>query len=110
MLTQALKANARNARRAITPLKSCKDRHFTSSLSTPGASNVINIVEVGPRDGLQNEKVVIPPDVKVELIDRLARAGLKTVEAGSFVSPKWVPQVCLFCYSLMIGDRRLTVL
>ncbi|TFK20623.1 aldolase [Coprinopsis marcescibilis] len=57
-------------------------------------SNVVNIVEVGPRDGLQNEKgAVIPVDVKVQLIDKLVNAGLTTVEVGSFVSPKWVPQM-----------------
>ena len=56
-------------------------------------ANVVNIVEVGPRDGLQNEKGVIPLDVKVELINRLAEAGAVNIEAGSFVSPKWVPQV-----------------
>ena len=55
--------------------------------------NVVNIVEVGPRDGLQNEKRTIPVQVKVELINRLGQAGLTTIEAGSFVSPKWVPQV-----------------
>jgi hydroxymethylglutaryl-CoA lyase len=53
----------------------------------------VNIVEVGPRDGLQNEKGIISPAVKVELINKLGKAGLKTIEAGSFVSPKWVPQV-----------------
>lgn len=53
----------------------------------------MRIVEVGPRDGLQNEKAVIPVDVKVELVNRLGRAGMKTIEAGSFVSPKWMPQV-----------------
>jgi len=53
----------------------------------------INIVEVGPRDGLQNEKQTIDVATKVELVERLARAGLKTVEAGAFVSPKWVPQM-----------------
>ena len=56
-------------------------------------SDVVNIVEVGPRDGLQNEKSVIPPLVKAELVTRLGRVGMKTIEAGSFVSPKWVPQV-----------------
>ena len=55
--------------------------------------NFVHIVEVGPRDGLQNEKSVVPTEVKVELIDRLQRAGLSIIEAGSFVSPKWVPQV-----------------
>ena len=53
----------------------------------------VKIVEVGPRDGLQNEKTIIPPEVKVGLINRLGRAGSKVIEAGSFVSPKWVPQV-----------------
>jgi hydroxymethylglutaryl-CoA lyase len=51
------------------------------------------IVEVGPRDGLQNEPEVIPTDVKVEFIDRLARTGLRVVEATSFVRPDWVPQL-----------------
>lgn len=62
-------------------------------MSRQAHSRPITIVEVGPRDGLQNEKGVIPVDVKVELINRLARAGLDHIEAGSFVSPKWVPQV-----------------
>jgi len=53
----------------------------------------VKIVEVGPRDGLQNEKQVVPTDIKVELIDRLAEAGLAVIEATSFVSPKWVPQM-----------------
>ena len=53
----------------------------------------VRIVEVGPRDGLQNEAGAVPLDVKVELVDRLAAAGLPAVEAGSFVSPKWVPQM-----------------
>lgn len=55
--------------------------------------DLVKIVEVGPRDGLQNENAVISPAVKAELIDRLAAVGLTAVEAGSFVSPKWVPQV-----------------
>ena len=53
----------------------------------------VRMVEVGPRDGLQNESAVIDTAVKVELIDRLAEAGLPVVEAGAFVSPKWVPQM-----------------
>ena len=53
----------------------------------------VAIVEVGPRDGLQNEKQAVSIEIKVELIERLAAAGLKTVEAGAFVSPKWVPQM-----------------
>ncbi|MCL8381461.1 hydroxymethylglutaryl-CoA lyase [Xanthobacter aminoxidans] len=53
----------------------------------------VRIVEVGPRDGLQNEPGIVPLDAKVALIDALADAGLKMIEAGSFVSPKWVPQM-----------------
>jgi len=53
----------------------------------------VRIVEVGPRDGLQNEPQSVPTAVKVELIERLADAGLPAVEATAFVSPKWVPQM-----------------
>ena len=53
----------------------------------------VRIVDVGPRDGLQNEKQIVSTETKVELIARLADAGLKTIEATSFVSPKWVPQM-----------------
>ena len=55
--------------------------------------NRVRIVEVGPRDGLQNEPREVPTAVKVELIERLADAGLPAVEATAFVSPKWVPQM-----------------
>ncbi|HZE59047.1 MAG TPA: hydroxymethylglutaryl-CoA lyase [Burkholderiales bacterium] len=55
--------------------------------------NPVRIVEVGPRDGLQNEPKEVSTAVKVELIERLADAGLPTVEATAFVSPKWVPQM-----------------
>jgi hydroxymethylglutaryl-CoA lyase len=53
----------------------------------------VRIVEVGPRDGLQNEKGEVPTGVKLELIERLAEAGLPAVEATAFVSPKWIPQM-----------------
>ncbi|CAI0541972.1 unnamed protein product [Linum tenue] len=53
----------------------------------------VKIVEVGPRDGLQNEKTIVPTDIKIELIRRLVASGLPVVEATSFVSPKWVPQL-----------------
>jgi hydroxymethylglutaryl-CoA lyase len=53
----------------------------------------VKIVEVGPRDGLQNEVLSVPVKVKVELINKLVDAGLSVVESGSFVSPKWVPQM-----------------
>jgi hydroxymethylglutaryl-CoA lyase len=82
-------------------------RRINSGLSLPAAHRVgtyttaasnkipVRIVEVGPRDGLQNEKTIISPDVKVGLINRLGHAGSTVIEAGSFVSPKWVPQVCV---------------
>src|SRR6201996_3130052 len=53
----------------------------------------VKIVEVGPRDGLQNEKEFVPTETKIELVNRLARAGVVNVESTSFVSPKWVPQM-----------------
>ncbi len=53
----------------------------------------VRLVEVGPRDGLQNEAKPVPVDAKVTLIDALSAAGHSAVEAGSFVSPKWVPQM-----------------
>jgi hydroxymethylglutaryl-CoA lyase len=61
--------------------------------SPMNASNHVRIVEVGPRDGLQNEKAMLSAAMKVELIDRLSATGLGTIEATSFVSPKWVPQL-----------------
>src|SRR5512140_4004723 len=53
----------------------------------------VRLVEVAPRDGLQNEKALVPVAIKVALIDMLADAGLPAIEATSFVSPKWVPQM-----------------
>lgn len=58
----------------------------------PLPSRVI-VVEVGPRDGLQNEQAVVPPDAKATFIGKLADAGLRAIEAGAFVSPTWVPQM-----------------
>jgi hydroxymethylglutaryl-CoA lyase len=57
------------------------------------AVDTVKIVEVGPRDGLQNERVTIPTEAKVAYITALSDAGLKVIEAGAFVSPKWVPQM-----------------
>ena len=56
-------------------------------------SDFVRIVEVGPRDGLQNEKQQVATADKIALIDRLSATGLRTIEATSFVSPKWVPQL-----------------
>ncbi|ALK32097.1 hydroxymethylglutaryl-CoA lyase [Burkholderia plantarii] len=53
----------------------------------------VKIVEVGPRDGLQNEKTFVPTEVKIALVDRLSHAGFPNLEVASFVSPKWVPQM-----------------
>lgn len=58
-----------------------------------GMPRLVKIVEVGPRDGLQNEKATIPTTVKIELIHKLVSSGLSVIEATSFVSPKWVPQL-----------------
>ena len=63
---------------------------MTNSMNLPRR---VRLVEVGPRDGLQNEKAMVPTDVKVALIDMLADAGMPAIEATSFVSPKWVPQM-----------------
>ncbi len=58
-----------------------------------GWPSKVKVVEVGPRDGLQNEKETIPVEIKVELVNRLSAAGFANIEAASFVSPKWVPQM-----------------
>lgn len=63
------------------------------STSRQALADHVRIVEVGPRDGLQNEKKSIDVETKIELVRRLAGTGLDTIEAGSFVHPKWVPQV-----------------
>ncbi|KAF8958328.1 hypothetical protein BDZ97DRAFT_1842166 [Flammula alnicola] len=92
-----LRSNAHRRRQASFIRAATGTRFYSIPGSTTTSKpnrNVVNIVEVGPRDGLQNEKgSIIPVDVKVELINRLARAGVMNVEAGSFVSPKWVPQM-----------------
>ena len=67
----------------------------------------VNIVEVGARDGLQNEKQDVPAAVKIELINRLSDAGFRNVESGSFVSPKWVPQMAT-SMEVMSGITRKT--
>ena len=67
--------------------------------------NKVKMVEVGPRDGLQNEAQNVPAAVKIELIDRLGDAGLPVIEATAFVSPKWVPQMADNA-EVMAGFRR----
>jgi len=72
------------------------------SLSLPSR---VKIIEVGPRDGLQNEPQTIPAATKIELINRLSNAGFANVEAASFVSPKWVPQMATSA-EVMAGIAR----
>lgn len=65
-------------------------RSYTTKLAQPTA---VRIVEVGPRDGLQNEPTILPAATKIELINALSETGLRTIEVTSFVSAKWVPQM-----------------
>ena len=65
----------------------------------------VKLVEVGPRDGLQNEKQTIPAEIKIALVDRLTEAGFPNIEAVSFVSPKWVPQMATST-EVMAGIKR----
>ena len=65
----------------------------------------VRLVEVGPRDGLQNEKTTVPTDIKITLIDRLTNAGFAAIEATAFVSPKWVPQMA-DAAAVMAGIHR----
>ncbi|EPQ26791.1 uncharacterized protein PFL1_05769 [Pseudozyma flocculosa PF-1] len=64
-----------------------------STAGSASSDRFVKIVEVSPRDGLQNEKQVVPTEIKLELIRRLGQTGLRVIEAGAFVSPKWVPQM-----------------
>ena len=66
----------------------------------------VKIVEVGPRDGLQNEKENVPAHIKTELVNRLSRAGFRNIEAAAFVSPKWVPQMATSADVMAAIDRR----
>ncbi|HZG14599.1 MAG TPA: hydroxymethylglutaryl-CoA lyase [Candidatus Bathyarchaeia archaeon] len=79
----------------------------------------VKIVEVGPRDGLQNEKEIVPTAVKIELINKLGASGLRYIEASSFVNPKWIPQLADavevlngieqrpdVCYSALVPNLR----
>jgi hypothetical protein len=87
-----------NNKRSFTQQKYFDASTVRSSLATNSLTNnlprFVKLIEVGPRDGLQNEKKLVPTNVKIELINQLSNTGLKVIEATSFVSPKWVPQVC----------------
>lgn len=84
--------------RALKPINSgfvhraASTLQVSSSLPTT-VPKFVRIVEVGPRDGLQNEKSIVTASTKLALIDKLYKAGLRSIEAGAFVSPKWVPQM-----------------
>jgi hypothetical protein len=87
MMKPKLRAGLLSAFRAPRPAR----RFATEARLT---SDHVRIVEVGPRDGLQNEKKSISLETKLQLIEKLAKTGVTTIEAGSFVPAKWVPQVC----------------
>lgn len=88
----------------ILPNKSSHGKH-SHSTSRP---EFVRIVEVGPRDGLQNEKAIVPTATKLALIDKLSRTGLTVIEAGAFVSPKWVPQMADTPQILQHLDKHTT--
>ena len=67
----------------------------------------VEIVEMAPRDGLQNEKVQVPTADKITLVDMLSKAGFRRIEVTSFVSPKWVPQLA-DAAEVMAGISRAT--
>ena len=67
--------------------------------------NRVQLIDVGPRDGLQNEKLPVPAEVKIELVHRLQAAGLQEIEVTSYVSPKWVPQMA-DNHAVMQGMQR----
>ncbi|XP_053695261.1 hydroxymethylglutaryl-CoA lyase, mitochondrial [Sabethes cyaneus] len=71
-------------------LRSSFIRDYTTSIAQPTA---VRIVEVGPRDGLQNEPTLLPAETKIEFINALSETGLRSIEVTSFVSSKWVPQM-----------------
>ncbi|XP_013135267.1 PREDICTED: hydroxymethylglutaryl-CoA lyase, mitochondrial isoform X2 [Papilio polytes] len=79
-----------HALKRVIKLKTKNEHNYIRTLSTVPD---IRIYEVGPRDGLQNESKFVPTDMKVELIHKLAAAGIKNIESASFVSPKWMKQM-----------------
>ncbi|SHK58598.1 hydroxymethylglutaryl-CoA lyase [Pseudonocardia thermophila] len=81
-------------------------RALPMRVPTDGLPERVTIYEVGPRDGLQNEKTIVPVSVKAEFLSRLADAGLTTLEATSFVHPKWVPQLADAEELISVLERR----
>ncbi len=70
----------------------------------------VKLVEVGPRDGLQNEPIAIATETKLELIEQLSNSGLTTIEVTSFVSPKWVPQMADHSQLLMCINKHVDII
>ncbi len=79
--------------------------HYFQQVTQPSTSDV-RVFEVGPRDGLQNESIILPVATKVALIQRLTAAGLRDIEIGSFVHPKWVPQMAATDDVALAIERR----
>ncbi|XP_055544136.1 hydroxymethylglutaryl-CoA lyase, mitochondrial [Wyeomyia smithii] len=71
-------------------IRVCSIRDYTTNMAQPTS---VRIVEVGPRDGLQNEPTLLPAETKIELVNALSETGLRSIEVTSFVSSKWVPQM-----------------
>ncbi|KAI0768288.1 aldolase [Trametes elegans] len=94
------------ARSLLRPGRTVRAARPRAYATAAGTRERIRIVEVGPRDGLQNESAVIPPEVKAELVNRLTKAGMDIIESGSFVSPKWVPQMAGTAEVLKRMDRH----
>src|SRR5690606_34088140 len=91
------------------PTRNCWQSHRPQtkrSKQAMGQANYVRIFEVGARDGLQNEGTPLSPQLKAELINRLASAGIRHIEAGSFVSPKWVPQMASSDQVFQLIERR----
>ncbi|GAB3468311.1 hydroxymethylglutaryl-CoA lyase [Actinophytocola sediminis] len=84
---------------------SARERGLPERVPADGLPAEVTVWEVGPRDGLQNEQAVVPVAVKLEFLERLADAGLTTIEATSFVHPRWVPQLA-DAESLLAGLSR----
>lgn len=96
-------------RRLLSTVNAATSLQKSKSISSNVLPTSVKIVEVGPRDGLQNEATHVPAEVKVKMIKLLTDSGIKHIEATSFVSPKWIPQMsdnALVCDSM---ERRAGV-
>jgi hypothetical protein len=109
-LRPVLRHGPRLRLRQLRGLATAIDPHLNRQNELHSRDSRVKIVEVGPRDGLQNEKKTIPFTTKIELIERLAKSGLTDIEAGSFVAPKWVPQVRLSSLPPPKASKRFMLL